>query len=366
MFASIRIILLFSLLFASTASSWAVDLIAKQPAGERAAGEGFMIDIEHGEPVPVIDGIGWLFGVPKKLLLWDSRADNHAISAETVEETADFLAENEVDGVKVRVNQYDPFGEWKRLIDNERVGLGWRATIGSVYTLGYSVLPGRLFGNDWYNPYTDSVHVYSDIPSLAMEQAAHAKDVHDRTHPGFYSAMQLVPFVGIVHEARSKQSVFDHVDEFGTLEERAEARRILLPQLGSEIGGQASLFVPQGDAIFQLTGAAIGHAVGRYEANQIEQMPTPERPVSFSSPTEGTGVDESVLNDVSNAIFSTPEGSQGSTPYDTLFEPPVPEARKPFFESDVTELPSLDSDFTNSGFVDYSLPSPSTISTPTD
>lgn len=321
MLASLPYLLIFGLLFLPVADAWSGEPATLPSASKEDQHDGLMIDIEHGKPKPIIDGFGWIFGVPKKLLLWDSRVDNHDVSTETVEETADYLAENQVDGVKVRVNQYDPLGEWQRLFENDRIGLGWRATIGSAYTLGYSVLPGRLFGNDWYNPYTDSVHVYSDVPSLAMEQAAHAKDVHDRTHPGFYSAMQLVPFVGIVHEARSKQSVFDHIDEFGTLEERAEARRILMPQLGSEIGGQASLFVPQGDAIFQLTGAAIGHALGRYEAKQIEATTFAERPVSFTSPQEEANESgEVVMNQVSNALFSEAESNAAPTPYDTLLK----------------------------------------------
>lgn len=253
--------------------------------------DGVAIDVEHGEPRRVIDGVGWVFGIPKKLMLWDPRVDNHQVSSETVDETADFLAEKEVDGVMVRVNQYDPIGEWKRLAENDRVGLGWRATVGTVYTLGYSLVPGRLIGGDWYNPFTDTVHVYSDVPALAMEQAAQAADTHERSHPGFYSAVRLVPFVGLVHETRSKQAVFDYVDENGTPEERAEARRVLHPQMGAEIGGQATVFLPQAEPIFQIGGAAIGHALGRYQAAQIvgEQQSQP----SASGPLDAPAVDPS-------------------------------------------------------------------------
>lgn len=235
---------------------------------------GNSVSVEYGDPREVVDNLGWLFGVPKKLLLWDRRADNHDVSPATVDEAADFLVENEVDGVLIRVNQHDPVGEWRRLQQNDRVGLPWRATVGALYTLGYTVLPGRLFGGDWYNPYTDTVHVYSDLEPLALEQAAHAKDVHDRDHPGFYAAVRMVPFVGLVHEARSKQAVFEHVDETGSPEERAEARRVLHPQMGAEVGGQAAVFLPQADALLQLGGAAVGHAIGRYEAKQIaEEVP---------------------------------------------------------------------------------------------
>ncbi|MEQ8848597.1 hypothetical protein [Botrimarina sp.] len=261
------IALLVGLAAAGAATAQAPDASAEGPA---AAESSIAVEVQRGEPRELLDGIGWVVGVPNKLLLLDRRADNHDVSPETVAETTELLAARDVDGVMVRVNQYDPIGEWRRLAKNDRVGLPWRATVGVVYTLGYSVLPGRVFGGDWYNPFTDTVHVYSDVPALAMEQAAQAYDTHRRSHPGLYSATKLLPLVGLVHEARAKEVVFEHVDEHGTLEERAEARRVLTPQLGREVGGQAALFLPQGDALFSLTGAAIGHVVGRIQADRID------------------------------------------------------------------------------------------------
>ncbi|MEO0531849.1 MAG: hypothetical protein AAF266_14935, partial [Planctomycetota bacterium] len=248
---------------------------------------------------------GWVIGVPSKLMLLDPRADNHDVSAATVSEATDFLAEKEVDGVMVRVNQYDPLGEWRRLATNDRIGLPWRATLGTLYTLGYSVLPGRLIGGDWYNPFTDTVHVYSDVPALAMEQAAQAYDSHQKSHPGLYSAVGLLPLVGLVHEARSKEVVFEHLDETGTVEEQAEARRVLQPQLGREVGGQAAVLLPQADALLSLGGAAVGHVVGRYQASQIEADATETEPTVEAanheavtprdSPTLGRRLRESLL-----------------------------------------------------------------------
>ena len=302
--------------------------------------DGFTVDIEHGTPKPLLDTVGWVIGIPNKILLWDSRVDNHDVSQETVEETVDFLVQNQVDGVKIRVNQYDPLGEWDRLMNNDRIGLGWRATVGSVYTLGYSVIPGRLFGRDWYNPYTDSVHVYSDIPSLAMEQAAQAKDVHERSHPGFYSAMRLVPLAGIVHEARSKQSVFNHVDQHGSLDERIEARRVLHPQLGTEVAGQAAIFVPQGEAIIQLTGAAVGHIVGNYQANRITAYDELLRESEPNSSTAESATDAlpplfpapAKLSDLSNSYNEPPVSlptSIGPMSYPTTVDPESYDANKP-------------------------------------
>ena len=90
----------------------------------------------------------------------------------------------------MRVNQYDPGGEWKRLANNDTVAPGWRYTVGALHTLGYILFPGRVFGEDSYNPYTNTVNLYSDIPSLALEQAAYAKDIRHRSYPGTYAVAQ--------------------------------------------------------------------------------------------------------------------------------------------------------------------------------
>ncbi len=232
------------------------------------------IEVERGKPRPIIDGIGWVTGIPSKLLLWDRRADNHDVSKDTETKVVGYLTDKEIEGVKVRVNQYDPLGEWKRLRENDRVGAGWRYTVGGVYTLGYTLIPGRLLGSDWYNPYTDTIHLYSDIPALAMEQAAYAEDVHSRERPGGYATAQALPLVSLQHETKSKISVFEYVDRTGAPEEQAEAREVLYPQMGTEIGGQVGLFVPQVAIIPKVAGAAMGHLMGLDATKKLEEKQT--------------------------------------------------------------------------------------------
>src|SRR5262249_19753528 len=104
------------------------------------------VEVEYGPQRPIIDGVGWVVGIPRKVLLWDRRADNHAVSDETVGEVSSYLHERGVEDVKVRVNQYAPWEEWKRLTTNKNVGAGWRYTVGTLKCLEYTIIPGRLFG----------------------------------------------------------------------------------------------------------------------------------------------------------------------------------------------------------------------------
>src|SRR5438445_8892434 len=87
--------------------------------------------IERGQSRPVLDGVGWVFGIPSKIVLWDRRVDNHSVSLETEAAIAEYLAINDLTSVKVRLNQYAPGDEWRRLVANSAVGPGWRYTLGT-------------------------------------------------------------------------------------------------------------------------------------------------------------------------------------------------------------------------------------------
>jgi len=231
---------------------------------------------ERGKPNKVVDGIGWVVGIPSKLLLWDKRASNHHVTQHTEFALANYLAVNQLDDVKVRVNQYDPFGEWNRLTENGDVAPGWRYTVGTLHTLGYTLFPGRIFGEDSYNPYTKTVHLYSDIPALALEQAAYAKDVRDRKYPGTYAAAQDLPIVGLWHESLSKDETLAYLATYGTPNEQREAQRILYPQMGVEVGGEITGGLPYLYPLPELAGATVGHIVGRVRGGHIAETATNE------------------------------------------------------------------------------------------
>ncbi len=240
------------------------DIVQASYCDSAACSERY-VDIETGARAPLIDGIGWVFGIPRKIMLWDRRADNHDVSATTVDEVAQYIDARGLHDVKVRVNQYDPGGEWKRLVANKRVGAGWRYTVGAFSTLGYTLLPGRLFGQDRYNPYTNTLSVYSDAPALALAEAAYAKDVHTRSLPGTYATAQGLPLVAMWHETLATGEVLDYVAIHGSSDEQAQVKRQLYARYGMELGGVISGVVPDGGGLFPVVGAAGGHAVAGVE-----------------------------------------------------------------------------------------------------
>lgn len=227
--------------------------------------------VERGRPNRFVDGVGWVWGIPEKLLLWDRRALNHEVSAETEQKLVDYMAVNGMPSTKVRVNQYDPGGEWRRLAANKEVGAGWRYTFGALRTLGYTIFPGRVFGDDNYNPYTDTVSIYSDIPALALEQGGHVKNVKGRPQPGTYASVFSLPVLSLFPEKQAKDYALDYIAWEGTPADEAAAVRVLYPQYGIEVGRSATAMVPGAGALVTIAGAGVGHAVGYYDAPKREK-----------------------------------------------------------------------------------------------
>ena len=226
--------------------------------------------IERGLERPVIDGIGWVLGIPRKIILWDIRVANHHVSPETEQAIENYLAENELDHVKVRINQYAPVSDWRRLRQNTAVAWPYRYTLGVISVACEAVLPGRVFGRDSYNPYTATVHIYSDVPALAIKQAGHSKDYTRRTYPGTYSLVSIVPLLDLWPQAIATGDALAYAERHGDADLEREEYRILYPAYGAGVGGVvgdvvAGAFLP----IYAGTVVA-GHVVGRWEARRVE------------------------------------------------------------------------------------------------
>jgi hypothetical protein len=225
--------------------------------------------IQRGTPRPIIDGIGWVVGIPSKLILWDRRVDNHRIGLETEVSMAEYLEQNELDGVRVRLNQYRPGEDWVRLVRNKQVGAGWRYTVGTLSVLGETIFPGRIFGGDHYNPYTNTIHIYSDIPAIALHEGAHAKDFARRQWKGTYGVAYLLPVVPLYHESVATADVFAFLEEQGDPVAQAEAARILYPAYGTYAGSAVGGFIPNYASPLYWAGVLGGHVAGRNESDRI-------------------------------------------------------------------------------------------------
>ena len=226
--------------------------------------------IERGRPNALIDGIGWVFGIPAKIILLDSRMDNHVISTNVEQALIEYLATNDLRNVKVRINEYAPGGEWSRLFRNKSVGWGWRYTIGIIANLFYTILPGRILGGDNYNPYTNTINLYSNHRAVAIHEGAHAKDFAPRKWKGTYAFAYIIPFVALYPEAKATGDAIGYMRVDCPAEQEEEAYKVLYPAYCTYIGGSFGQYTPVPLVIY-LAAVIPGHIAGRVKASEVDE-----------------------------------------------------------------------------------------------
>lgn len=161
-----------------------------------------------------------------------------------VRNAQEYLVLNELNDVKIDVRRYDPATQWRRLRENEHIHPVWKYTGGVMSHLSYTLLPGRVFRADSFNPYTNTLSLNSSDPSMALYTAAEAKIIYNRRYPGAYLAACRFPILGIsksVHVASDVLSYVRHRQDW-------ELERELTPQIysnfGSDLVSEAIPFLP--------------------------------------------------------------------------------------------------------------------------
>jgi len=230
-------------------------------------GEGPHPQITRGRPVPIIDALGNIFALPIKLILFSWNMDNHAVSEQTESYLVRYIDSpaSATDGTHFSLNEYAPGRAMKRLIRNRKVAWPYRLLLGFPTTLITDVLlPGRLFagllGGDSYNPFTDTVAIYSDLPAVALHEAGHVHDFNRRRWKGTYALIRIIPFVDLYQEYEATDEALDHLIGIGDRPEELAAYNILYPAYGTYVGNY--FFLPGGSVL----GALLGHVAGRMKA----------------------------------------------------------------------------------------------------
>lgn len=229
------------------------------------------IDIERGTPIPPLDFLASILASPIKLLLWNRHYGNHHISPETEARITDFMQKNHLTKVKVRLNQAAPFSEMARILKNKEVGLPYRiiAMPFSFLTSATGRLLAGLIFSDYYDPYSNTIHIYSDDGAIALHEAGHSKDFEKQKWKGTYALARNLPGVDLAQELIATHEAFDYYDLNGPDEERIRAPRVLYPAFGTYTGGYLTI-VPFAWVGALLGGHFYGYLRSKYIREEIE------------------------------------------------------------------------------------------------
>jgi len=257
------------------------DSICRLPPGEA--------QVEWGKPNQAVDVCGWIVGIPGKILLLNLRVDNHHIQTPIADALAEYLQRNGLENTKIRLNQYRPGAEWKRLFRNKAIGAGWRYTLGVLSVAQYTVFIGRVFGGDNYNPYTNTISLYSDLVSTAVHEGGHAKDFAGKEMKGTYAAVYMLPFAPLYYEAVATNDALGYLRTERSVAEQKQGYNVLYPAYGTYIGGSIGQFVawPYNYAV-EAAVVIPCHIVGRIKAAGIKPAEdSPPPPAAVAPSVEG-------------------------------------------------------------------------------
>ncbi|MDX1957960.1 MAG: hypothetical protein SFU98_05275 [Leptospiraceae bacterium] len=231
---------------------------------------------ESGDKYWFIDWPGhYLFSLPAKLYLLNWSFGNHDIDDKTKEIVKKYFKENNIKDVKVRFNQYAPWDEFSRLRKNTKVSPWLRWTLGLINWTIKTIFPERLFaglgvevigGGDYYDPYTNTVHIFSGSTPIALHEGGHAKDFSQTKDKSSYALLRLVPFAALYQEAIATEDAVGYLRKECLLKEERSAYRELIPAYGTYMGGEMSGFVREADALsVQLGALGVAHVYGHYK-----------------------------------------------------------------------------------------------------
>lgn len=225
------------------------------------------IRVDRGRPNAALDGLGWVVGLPGRVLAMNKNVNSHHVSAATVERLEEYMELNDISDVYVSINDYDPADQWRRLRENRRIAPFWKYTAGSLTWLGSTLLPRRVIGGDKYNPFTNTLVLTSDVPALVIAQAAYAKDVRSRKHPGAYATLvNDLPISSVMRQVKATGDVLGYARDRQDWDAEQEAYHTLYPKIGSDLFSTGSHFVPVFGPLLSVAGAVAGHATGRTTA----------------------------------------------------------------------------------------------------
>jgi hypothetical protein len=228
--------------------------------------------VERGRPHWLPDGLNhYFFSLPSKLLLWNWQLLDHELPKRSERILEHYVELNQLRSVKIRHNQYDPVGEFKRLRRNQEVGAGYRYTLGLVGWLWYTLFPDRLFGGlpiigvgDHFNPFTNTVNVYSSDVTILVHEGGHAKDYTQHTRKGTsFALLRLLPGIDVVQEAKASNDAIRYFHCVRDLGDELRAYRVLIPAYSTYIAG----YVPGGLELM-LPVVLAGHVTGRVQAQR--------------------------------------------------------------------------------------------------
>ena len=232
--------------------------------------------VVRGEPHRQLDAAREVIRSPRRLIPERWRPEERT-TAEAEAELYQYLEHNELTDLHVEIGHYDPAEQFRRLHANDRIGAGWRYTVGVVSLVPYTLFPSRVFGTTRYNPFTNTLSLNSPSVPKTLYEAAWAKQVRSQVVPGTYVVGSALPGVGLLCKAQTGDEVLGYLRSQEEWELEKQAYPHVYGELGAEgmgLVGYLTPMLPGPTASF--AGRAVGGLAGKLIADTQPARPARE------------------------------------------------------------------------------------------
>ena len=186
-----------------------------------------------------------------------------------------YLASNEISGINVDIDVYQPKLQWQRLREADHVGPIAKYTLGTLSLIRDAAMPARVFNQDRYNHFTQTLSLNSNNEASALYEAAMAKEHFESRIPAAATVFQRLPVGTTIARIRAGNDAIGFAKQQEDIELETELYPVVYSSVVSEALGDVGLFTdvtlnfPQRLAA-RIGARQIGKAVGSWQKSRRE------------------------------------------------------------------------------------------------
>jgi hypothetical protein len=170
--------------------------------------------LEYGFDNYLSRGVSYVGNLPAKLIFFSKDVGNYP-RENTQKYISKYVAESGLENTTIRIGHNSVVKDVARLFKDEKlkdISLLGRIFLGIPATL-LGGLYSKLTRADYYNPFTKTAVIYSDVPAIAVHELAHAKDYQTVGKPTLYSLFRATGIGALYQEIKASVMAHKYIKE---------------------------------------------------------------------------------------------------------------------------------------------------------
>ena len=198
------------------------------------------------------------------------------LSPTTIRIMNDYLEDNELEALNIEFQTETPKDDWNRLEANTSINPLLKYSLGSFDWLSNKITKPSFWGRNYYDPYTNTMHINSNNNLEIMAEMSYAKIIQRQSYPGLYALGSKLPFISILVQKQKTNEMIAYAKLKQDWElEKATIRKMypgMLNGSSKDIGRVAGLFFGPFylRPAISVGGVLVGYTVAEWEISKRE------------------------------------------------------------------------------------------------